>query len=56
MHVEITLATLIDQLFSRTITSITLRVIFDFLNESKGMWVIDKCADTSKQVTNICVT
>ena len=31
---EITLGTLVDQLFARTLT---LRVAFDFLNESKGV-------------------
>ena len=56
MHVEITLSTLINQLFTRTITSITLRVIFDFLNESKGVWMTEKCVSTSKQLSIICVT
>ena len=34
---EITLGTLIDQLFARTITFITSRVVYNFLNESKGV-------------------
>ena len=54
MHVEITLSTLINQLFTRTITSITSRVIFDFLNESKGVWMTEKCVSTSKQLSIIC--
>ncbi|KAM4119208.1 hypothetical protein ACJW30_03G042000 [Castanea mollissima] len=50
MNVEITLSTLIDQLFTRIITFVTLRVVFSFFNESKGVWVIVKCVSTSKLV------
>ena len=48
MHVEITLSTMINQLFTRTIAPITLRVAFDFLNEIKGVQVTNKCVRTSK--------
>ena len=39
MPIEITLDTLIDQLFAKITTSITFRVVFSFLNENKGVWV-----------------
>ena len=33
--IEITLGTLIDQLFTRITTMVTFRVVFSFLNENK---------------------
>ena len=45
---EITLGTFIDQLLVRIVAIFTLKVVFHFLNESKGVWVIVKCINTSK--------
>ena len=53
MHVEITLGTLVDQLFARAITS---SVVFYLLNESKGGVGDGQCVSTSKLVAIICVT
>lgn len=48
MLAEITLGTFIDQLLTRIVAIFTLRVVFCFLNESKGVWVIVKRINTSK--------
>lgn len=48
VDIEITWHTLIDQLFARTTTFVTWRVIFSFLNESKGVLVTIKCESASK--------
>ena len=48
MYVQITLGTLIKQLYASTITAVTFKVIFSFLNESKGVWVTVKFVCTSK--------
>jgi len=48
VDIEITWHTLIDQLFARTTTFVTWRVIFSFLNESKGVLVTIKCVSASK--------
>ena len=47
--IEITLGTLIDQLFTRSTTIVTFRVVFSFLNENKWVWVTLKCVSNSKQ-------
>ena len=46
--IEITLDTLIDQLFAKITTSVTFRVVFSFLNKNKGVWVTLKCVSNSK--------
>ena len=46
--IEITLGTLIDQLFAKITTMVTFRVVFSFLNENKGVWVTLKCVSNSK--------
>ena len=48
MSVEITLGTLIKQLCASKTTMITFKVVFSFLNESKGVWVKGKFICTSK--------
>ena len=48
MRVEITLGTLIKQPYASTTTILTFKVIFSFLNESKGVWVTFKLVCTSK--------
>ena len=48
MSIEITLGTLIKQLCARKTTMITFKVVFSFLNESKGVWVKGKFICTSK--------
>ena len=50
MYIEITLDTLVDVLFTRIITSVTWRMVFRFLNKSKGVWVTGKCVNTFKLV------
>ena len=46
--IEITLDTLIDQLFAKITTMVTFRVVFSFLNKNKGVWVTLKCVSNSK--------
>ena len=46
--IEITLDTLIDQLFAKITTTVTFRVVFSFLNKNKGVWVTLKCVSNSK--------
>ena len=48
MSVEITLSTLMKTLCASITTSVTFKVIFSFLNESKGVWVTVKFVCTSK--------
>ena len=48
--IEITLGTLINQLFTRTTITVTFRVVFSFINENKGVWVTLKCVSNSKHV------
>ena len=46
--IEITLDTLIDQLFAKITTTVTFRMVFSFLNKNKGVWVTLKCVSNSK--------
>ena len=48
MSIEITLGTLIKQLYASTTTTVTFKVVFSFLNQSKGVWVKGKFICTSK--------
>ena len=48
MSVEITLGTLIKRLCASMTTKVTFKVVFSFLNESKGVWVKGKFICTSK--------